>query len=117
MGYSSSRPDDWAQISSEPTMELTWKKTLAIWWSIGWRGALLGVLLGALLGFVVGGVLGAQGAPPERIQNYAMLGGYLASIIASFVALKLGLQKHLPSLLAGAGLHVDEPGPDPSSER
>lgn len=81
-------------------MELTWKKTLAVWWSIFWRGTLLGALFGAVLGAVVGAVLGAQGYPPERIQVYGSLLGYVGGLIGSFLALKLALQKHLPTLVA-----------------
>ncbi|WP_337176900.1 hypothetical protein [Paludisphaera sp.] len=90
-------------------MVLTWKKTLAVWWSVCWRGALVGVLLGGLFGGVMGAILGAQGYPPERIQVFAALAGYVASIIASFIAFKLGLQKHLASLVAGEGLVAAEP--------
>lgn len=87
---------------SEMVVELTWKKTLAVWWSIFWRGTLLGVLFGGLFGAVTGGVLGAQGFPQDRIPIYGALAGYAGGIIASIVAIKLAIQKHLPSLIASA---------------
>ena len=86
-------------------MKLTWKKTLAVWWSLFWRGALLGGLFGSLIGGVVGGVMGAKGDDQNQIQgSFAMVGaGYAGGLIASFVAVKLALQKHLPGLVAIAG--------------
>ncbi len=89
-------------IVKEAAMELTWKKTLAIWWSLFWRGTLLGFLIGALFGGVLGGVMGAQGYPVQQIQVYARLAGYVGGLIASLLAVKFGLQKHLPSLVAAA---------------
>ena len=76
-----------------------WGKALAVWWSAGWRGALYAIPGGFVLG-TVGSVVARLTEVPDRAQIYAVIGGYLASVPLSMLAMKHALSKHLPSLIA-----------------
>jgi hypothetical protein len=80
---------------------LDWNKALSVWWSIFWRSFLYGALLGFVFGFI-GGVIAALMHHPENAAIYGMIGGYIASIPASMLAVKQGVEKHLQSLVAAA---------------
>lgn len=74
-------------------MNITWEKSLSVWWSICWRSVIYGALGGFVLGFI-GGVLAALTQAPEKAAVYGAIGGYLASIPASMLAVKQALGKH-----------------------
>ncbi|MDG3004849.1 hypothetical protein [Paludisphaera mucosa] len=102
-------------------MQLSWTKTFPVWWSLAWRTSLLAVLFGAALGAVVAGVLGARGYTPEEVQasirryNVPLAGSIIA--LATILAVKLTLKKHLPTLVdleAGVGPAAIEPSTDVS---
>jgi hypothetical protein len=75
-----------------------WKRSLAVWWSVSWRGALYGLLGGLILG-MIGGILAALSGVPEQAQQFGTVGGYIAAIPASMLGTKQGLSAHLASLV------------------
>ena len=80
-------------------MNISWGKALSVWWSIAWRGTIYGALGGFVLGFI-GGFMAALMHAPEKAQFYGMIGGYIAAIPASMLAVKQAITKHLISLAA-----------------
>lgn len=80
-------------------MNITWGKTISVWWSAAWRGVLYGFIGGFVLGFI-GGFAAALTHTPDKAAIYGMIGGYIAAIPASILALKQALSKHLASLVA-----------------
>ena len=82
-------------------IEIRWSNALPVWWSFAWRGFLYGVLGGFALGAVGGAIAVATGVP-EKAQFYGSIGGYIASIPATMLAVKQALSKHLASLAAVA---------------
>lgn len=74
-------------------MSIRWRVALTVWWSMAWRGFLYGIGGGFLLG-AVGGALAAM-HDPSRAVMYGTIGGYLAAIPASVLALKQALQKNV----------------------
>lgn len=79
-------------------MKITWKQTLPVWWSVAWRGFLYGLVGGFILGFI-GGVIAAMN-DPSMATTYGRIGGYVAAIPASMLAIKQALSAHLDSLAA-----------------
>lgn len=76
-------------------MELRWGDSLAVWWSFFWRAGLIGAGLGFVAGLLAGIVATFAGG------NSAIWGGvagWVVSIPASMLALKLALSKHLDRL-------------------
>jgi len=82
---------------------VSWRRALAVWWSAAWRGGLYAIPGGFLFG-MLGGVLAAVTGAPQKAQLYAAIGGYLASIPLSMLALKQALTKHVGSLIAAQGV-------------
>lgn len=78
---------------------IRWGKALAVWWSAAWRGALYAIPGGFVLG-AIGGVLAVATGVPEKAQIYGAIGGYIASIPLSMLAMKHALSKHIASLVA-----------------
>ena len=73
-------------------LEVTWKRTLVIWWSIAWRGILFGAIAGAVVGAIVGFILGFLG----RVDLASIGGGiagYIVAIPISIWVLKIVLSK------------------------
>lgn len=86
-----------ADVRLTSSLEITWPKALAVWWSFVWRSTLYGFVGGAVLGGVAGAVLGASGHL-DKARVAGMLAGYLAGVGLSIPALKQALEKHLPDL-------------------
>jgi outer membrane lipoprotein SlyB len=82
-------------------VEISWKRTLSVWWSFVWRSAIYGFVGGALLGAVSGAIAGATGHL-DMARLLGMLGGYIAGMGLSIIAMKQTLEKHLPLLVKGA---------------
>jgi hypothetical protein len=80
-------------------LDVGWKKALAVWWSVSWRGGLYGLLGGVVLG-ALGGVLAATTGVPEKGELYGAIAGYIAAIPASMIGMKQGLSRHLASLVS-----------------
>ena len=73
-------------------LEVTWERTLSIWWSYAWRCVLFSMLLGAFLGFCGGFIVGIAGRPDLGAAVGALL-GWLGGIVMSFVVLRIVLRK------------------------
>jgi hypothetical protein len=80
-------------------MNMEWRQSLQVWWSIFWRGGVFGIGFGFLLG-ALGGLSAALSGVPQTAAQYGQVGGLIASIPASVLAVKQALGKHLPSLAA-----------------
>jgi hypothetical protein len=76
-------------------LEVTWARTLRIWWSYVWRCGLYGGLLGLLLGFV-GGVVVALMGRPDLSALVGGIWGYLGAIPISIIMLRNILRKRFP---------------------
>ena len=85
-------------------MRISWEQALSIWWSIFGRGTLYGILTVFVLGFI-GGVIAAGTGNPDLTNTYGTVGGYIVSILATILALKQAISKHLLSL---AGIANDQ---------
>ena len=91
-------------------MQISWKQTFAVWWSLFWRSTVLGFVVGCVIGGIIGIGLAAKGYSPnevhELIERYRLLLGYAIGVIASIAAVKLAIQKHLPALAAAAEIQA-----------
>ena len=76
-------------------LEITWERTLLIWWSFFWRFIVLSLLVGAILGYLGGTIVAFFG----RVDLSAAVGGtlgWLASIPISIWAIRKALTKTYP---------------------
>ena len=78
--------------------EITWGQALPVWWSVVWRGFIYGLAGGFALGFI-GGFIAALIGAPEKAALWGTIGGYIAGIPASMLAVKQAMSKHLLSLV------------------
>lgn len=78
-------------------MQISWRTALSVWWSVAWRGAIYGFVGGCVLG-AIGGFVAAISGSPEKATDYGTIGGWIASLPASILALKHALPKHLVRL-------------------
>ena len=79
------------------TVTIEWNRVLPVWWSFFWRALIYGLVGGFVLGAILGGIAGATGHL-DMAKFYGSIGGYVASIPASMLALKQTLTLHLRSL-------------------
>ena len=77
-------------------LEVTWGRTLRVWWAYLWRNLIaivaamvLAVVVGAILGFI----LGAAGVPPKTIHFIGAPIGFAIGLAISIVPMKLILGK------------------------
>jgi len=102
-------------------MQISWKQTFAVWWSLFWRSTVLAFVVGCVIGGIIGIGLAAKGYSPnevqELIQRYNLLIGYVIGVIASIAAVKLAIQKHLPSLAAAAEAQAGAAPPATDGDR
>ena len=73
-------------------MELTFKRTMPVWWAFAWRAVLVFMLASLVLGLLIGVVEGITGSPPLSIA-VSSLHGFLVLIPGSIWALKAALSK------------------------
>ena len=92
-----------ADVPQGPRHDITWPKTMAVWWSFIWRSAVYGAIGGFILGAIAGGVAGATGHL-DKARVAGMLAGYIAGLVGSVFALKQALQKHQEGLISAAQL-------------
>lgn len=78
---------------------VSWNQALAVRWSFIWRGMMYGLLIGFALGAAAGVYAGAIGQPEKGVL-YGAFAGWLATIPASLIAMKIALSKHLALLAA-----------------
>ena len=60
-------------------LDVTWKRTLIIWWSLAWRSTLFGAIAGSVAGAIVGFILGYVGR-----GDLASIGGGIAGYLVAF---------------------------------
>jgi len=77
-------------------LEVTWKRTLRIWWSYLWRNLIAIVcagVLGGIIGAMIGFVMGTMGAEIETIQMVVAPISAVLGLLISIVPMKLILGK------------------------
>jgi hypothetical protein len=75
-------------------LESTWKRIIAVWWLIFWRGTLGGVLLGAVFGFVEGFIGGMLGWSPQSITLITGTTGAIVGFVWFVLVVRMALRKH-----------------------
>lgn len=73
-------------------LEVTFERTITVWWSFIWRTAVFSMLLGAFLGLSGGIVVGIAGHGELGGAVGALL-GWLGSIPVSIAVLRIVLRK------------------------
>jgi hypothetical protein len=77
-------------------LEVTWRRTLTVWWALVWRSVIALVaasILGGIVGGIMSAVLGAMGYPPATIQGALFPIGFFTGLAISVVPVKLILTK------------------------
>jgi hypothetical protein len=80
---------------------IEWNRVFPVWWSFFWRASIYGLVGGSVLGAILGAIAGATGHL-DMAKLYGSVGGYIASVPASILALKQTLNLHLGSLTSFA---------------
>ena len=78
-------------------MSLKWNRLLPVWWSFFWRATIYGGVGGAILGALFGIIAGITGHL-DKASFVGNIGGYIATVPASMLALRQTLNVHLGSL-------------------
>ena len=73
-------------------LELTWNRTMRMWWLVFWRSLVGAGILGFVGGFVAGVVL-AVGGYPQYIPLVSIILGYFGALIWSTFVLRMMLRK------------------------
>lgn len=77
-------------------LEITWKRTIRIWWSYFWRNLIAiiaSMITGGIVGAILGVTLGALGVSVETIQIIVMPVGFIIGLAISIIPLKMILGK------------------------
>ena len=77
-------------------LDVTWQRTVKVWWAYLWRSLLAMVaamILGAVVGFVIGLVLGAAGVGPNTVQLITAPIGGVIGLLISIIPMKMILGK------------------------
>ena len=78
-------------------LELTWGRTLKMWWVILWRGVLLTVPAGFAAGATIGALLMILKLPitqnPAEMRLAGGIAGYLASLPIFLVVFRMAIRK------------------------
>lgn len=64
-------------------LEVTWKRTLLIWWALTWRVVLTSIIAGIAIGFVVGLIGTGLGIASATLSNLSGTGGFFVGILIS----------------------------------
>lgn len=78
-------------------LDITWKRTIRIWWSYLWRNLIAiiaSMLIGGIVGFIIGFILGAIGVAPKTIQLIVMPISFTLGLAISIIPLKMILGKN-----------------------
>ena len=70
--------------------QITWAKTLSIWWSMYWRAFPVSLLLGHILG-IVGGLMVAESGRPDLVRPVGTWLAWLVTMPVSLWALRVTL--------------------------
>jgi hypothetical protein len=77
-------------------LEVTWGRTIKVWWAYFWRSLVAGffaLLFSGLLGFVLGIVLYGAGIPAEDGRIYGGILGGVVGVLFSIIPMKYILGK------------------------
>lgn len=74
-------------------LELTWQRTLSIWWLIVWRGLVGSILLGGLVGFIVAFVGGMMHLPTDTMTLASQILGLGVGLVWWSVVVRMALGK------------------------
>jgi hypothetical protein len=84
-------------ITKDNSVLITWSFSMQVWWSIFWRSILYGLVAGFVFGAIAGFFTALFGNGNNSAYNGA-IAGYVGSLLASMLALKHALGKHVTPL-------------------
>ena len=73
--------------------ELAWKRVIAVWWLVAWRGALGSLLLAAAGGALDGAFAGAMGTTPKAVFWTLNIATGVLGIIWIMFVVRMALRK------------------------
>jgi uncharacterized membrane protein YjjP (DUF1212 family) len=74
-------------------VELTWNRSMRVWWLFVWRSAVGGFVFAFVVGFIAGFLNFVLGKPLQTGVFGAIL-GFVTSMIWSTFVIRMALQKH-----------------------
>ncbi len=73
-------------------VQVTWMRTLKVWWSLLWRGFLSWLLSSAIIGSILVIFMELANAEPEIIKTVCVIVGYVVLIPVGIVVINLVLK-------------------------
>lgn len=73
-------------------LEVTWGRTIKVWWSYAWRNLIaiiVSMILGGIAGFIIGFIMTAFGAAEETMKTTATIVGFIIGVAVSIVPMKM----------------------------
>ena len=74
-------------------VELTWLRTLKVWWSLLWRNLLFSTLAAASIGSILGFFMGLIKINPQIVKIVTIFFGYISLLIVSIMVTRSVLNK------------------------
>ncbi len=81
------------QNPSFKLVEVTWQRTLKVWWSIFWRSIVYGMMAGLIIGFLGGFILKTLGLSFQENKPIFDLLGMVAGVLIQIGIIKYVLSK------------------------
>jgi hypothetical protein len=74
-------------------LQLTWKRVIAVWWLVAWRGTLGSLVLAVAGGALDGAFAGAMGGTPKAVFWTLNIATGVLSIIWMMFVVRMALRK------------------------
>lgn len=77
-------------------LEVTWGRTVRVWWAYAWRNLVVivvSMILGFIFGGIIGFILGVAGVPIETIVAITTPLGFVIGIALSIIPMRMILGK------------------------
>lgn len=69
-----------ADMRSDSGVEVTWGRTLKVWWSLVWRMLVFSMVAGFVAGAIIGGIGAGMGANAQSLSSLGSIAGMVVSL-------------------------------------
>jgi hypothetical protein len=74
-------------------LDLTWGRSMRVWWLMVWRGAVGGIVFGVIVGAITGFVIAILQGSIQTITAVSATLGYIVGLVWSMFVVRMALAK------------------------